>query len=582
MGRKGVGKLAPFGICKTIEVISAGGELISDDDKEISSVGYLTSHIILCYDEIVNLGVEHDDRYKPTIGKQDGSLSESPGTRVILANFNYRKVPDMQTLGRQISQRFGIQSDDWHIRLSDNTKCGLQPVTVGQFHIDTMPSTKISFQADGKVIGPDGKPEAGLQAGFDHEEKFHPVSGWVAYSKTPYSDELMAGVRIYCRGKIASQTSIFNQRAGFTGEHNIRSYLVGELHADWIDQDDDLIQTDRRDILWSDDLATAFQNWGQCIIKRVGSLSRDPLQKATLDLFLETGNVDERILDAFPGHSHKDIRDCASEFVRSFGRKISRGEAGDPETVKQMVDLGISLAPHITLNSIMREAINRADTPLSVLGNFLSTARLAELSSFGRIAEDRLKVVDRLDFLKNAKDTDENDLQKLITEAPWLVNPEWAPVTENQTFTSLRREFENYYKEKTGNQISLAEFENTNRRPDFVLSSQEGVVQIIEIKKPHHELTNPEMDRIVVYHDNMEAFLKENPFNDYFRDFHITLVCDGSKLTGSPRAAFNGYRDSGKMTLMNWTDFLLRTKQVHQDFLEEAMRQRELTSAASS
>ena len=29
MGRKGVGKLAPFGICKTIEVISAGGNLIN-------------------------------------------------------------------------------------------------------------------------------------------------------------------------------------------------------------------------------------------------------------------------------------------------------------------------------------------------------------------------------------------------------------------------------------------------------------------------------------------------------------------------------------------------------------------------
>ena len=28
MGRKGVGKLAPFGICKTIEVISAGGDLV--------------------------------------------------------------------------------------------------------------------------------------------------------------------------------------------------------------------------------------------------------------------------------------------------------------------------------------------------------------------------------------------------------------------------------------------------------------------------------------------------------------------------------------------------------------------------
>ena len=43
MGRKGVGKLAPFGICKTIEVISAGGDLISADGGDSSYSGYLTS-----------------------------------------------------------------------------------------------------------------------------------------------------------------------------------------------------------------------------------------------------------------------------------------------------------------------------------------------------------------------------------------------------------------------------------------------------------------------------------------------------------------------------------------------------------
>ena len=139
----------------------------------------------------------------------------------------------------------------------------------------------------------------------------------------------------------------------------------------------------------------------------------------------------------------------------------------------------------------MKEAVADADRPLSVLASFLRTARLAELSSFGRIAEDRLKVVKRLEVLKDAEDTDENDFQQLIADAPWLVNPEWAPVTENQTFSSLRREFEKYYEEKTGTPISLSDFKKTGKRPDFVLSSQEGTVQIIEIKRPHHKLTNP-------------------------------------------------------------------------------------------
>ena len=577
MGRKGVGKLAPFGICKTIEVISAGGDLISADGGDPSHSGYLTSHIVLDYAGIVALGNEPDERYKPTVGSRDESLSEESGTQIVLRNFNYRRVPDIGILGRQLAQRFGIRSPEWQVQLTDNTKCDSSLETVGDFHIDTMPNTRITFQQDRSVLGPDGKLQPELSAGFDHDDTFHPLTGWMAYSKAPYSDELMAGVRIYCRGKIAAQTSIFNQRAGFTGEHNIRSYLVGELHADWLDEDEDLIQTDRRDILWSDELAAAFQTWGQGIVKRIGTLSRDPLRKATLELFLETGNVDSRILDAYPAEDQQPIRDRAGEVARSFGRTISRGEAEDPGVVNELVDLSITLAPHITLNSMMKEAVAHADRPLSVLGAFLRTARLAELSSFGRIAEDRLKVVERLEVLKDTEDTDENDLQQLIAAAPWLVNPEWAPVTENQTFSSLRKEFEKYYQARTGEPISLSDFQKTGKRPDFVLSSQEGTVQIIEIKKPNHKLTNPEMDRIVTYYQNMDAFLNDPAhalFRKHFADFHVTVVCDSLALTGTPRAAFDGYRGAETLTHMDWTAFLLKTEQVHQDFLREARRQR--------
>lgn len=579
MGRKGVGKLAPFGICKTIEVLSSGGEPVGESsvDFDADAKGYLTSHIILNYEGIMALGDEPDERYKPDVGSQDESYSPESGTRIILRNFNFRKVPDLNVLGRQLSQRFGIRSENWQIQLIDNTKSDHEPQVIGTFDIDTMPNTRLTFQRDGTVLSPDGTPATDLFAGFEHEGEFRHVIGWMAYSKIPYKDDLMAGVRIYCRGKIAAQTSIFNQRAGFTGEHNVRSYLVGELHADWLDEDEDLIQTDRRDILWSDELAAAFQIWGQKIVKRIGTLSRNPMRKATLELFFETGNVEARIQSAYPVEEQQDIRDSAKQIARSFGRTISRAEVEDESVVSDLVDLSITLAPHVTLNANMREAVARADTPLSVLSSFLRTARLAELSSFGRIAEDRLKVIDRLEILKDADDSHENDLQQLIADAPWLINPEWAPVTENQTFSSLRREFEKYYEAKTGESISLADFQATGKRPDFVLSNQEGTVQIIEIKRPGHTLSNPEMERIVTYYDNMDAFLSEpgnEEFRKHFDDFHITVVCDKQGLSGSPRTAFKSYRKENKLTHMTWKAFLLKSERVHQDFLDEARRLR--------
>ena len=577
MGRKGVGNLAPFGICKTIEVISAGGERVNGTRAASGRDGYLTSHISLDYERIVTLGDEPDERYKPTVGNRDGSYSPERGTRIILKDFNHRKVPAIEVLSRQLAQRFGIKSAHLQVQLVDNTQADQSPHTVGEFNVETMLGTKLTFRRDGTVLGPDGEPAKGLTAGFDHEGTFRPVTGWMAYSKTPCEDDLMAGVRIYCRGKIASQTPVFNQGAGFNGEHDIRSYLVGAIHADWLDEDEDLIQTDRRDILWSDELAVSFQTWGQCVVKRIGALSRNPLRRATLELFLDIGEVDARIQSAYPTEEQQAIRGRAKEIARIFGRSLSRAGVEDASVVKELVDLSITIAPHVTLNSMMKEAVASADTTISVLGSFLRTARLAELSSFGRIANDRLKVIKLLETLKGGDSTEEKDLQQWITDAPWLINPEWAPVTHNQALSSLRREFEQYYQRETGESISLSDFQETGKPPDFVFSNQERKVQIIEIKKPGHRLSNTEMDRIIACCDIMPAFLEGSPdgkFRQRFGDFHITIVCDGLEFRGARGGALKGYRAEGRLTHMNWATLLLKSELVHQDFLEEARRQR--------
>lgn len=587
MGRKGVGKLAPFGICKVIEVISSGGERIEKEEAGTIDSGFLTSHVIMHYDDIMAEDDDKNEQYRPKTGELDDTLRERTGTEIIMREFNYRRVPAIEDLSRQIAQRFGIGSKNWKIILQDNVETSRDDDSriVGAFDVVTMPNTRISFRydegADG-VVGPDGDVISDLKSGFEYNGRLYPITGWVAYAKNPYKDELMAGIRIYCRGKIAAQTSVFGRRAGFTGEHNVRSYLVGELHADWLDEDDDLIQTDRRDILWSDELGAAFEQWGQRIVQRIGTLSRDPMRKAALEVFFEIGQVNERVREAYPSTNEDPIRKQAVEVAKTLGRTVSRSNAEDREVVGDLVDLSITLAPHVTLNGMMREAAEQTETPLAALSAILRTARIAELSSFGRIAQDRLKVIDRLETLKDHAETKEDSLQNLIEDAPWLINPEWAPVVANQALATLRREFEKYYSKQTGVTIALSDFENPNRRPDFVLSSQEGIAQIIEIKKPGHRLNNNEMDRLVSYHDNVGSFLDEKgnqEIRKFFKDFHITLVCDDISLTGSQRAAYDGYLRSRKLTHVSWTSFLSRTQTVHQDFLEEARRLKKLASS---
>ena len=136
-----------------------------------------------------------------------------------------------------MSQCFGLPSKNWHVTLTDLLKSpsdSQHARIVGEFTVAQMENTEVRFEETTvrnkkvyRAIGPDGQELPDVKAGFECDGTFYPVTGWIAYSKQPYKDDLMAGVRVYCRGKIAAQMRIFNLKAGFTGEYDIRSYLIG-------------------------------------------------------------------------------------------------------------------------------------------------------------------------------------------------------------------------------------------------------------------------------------------------------------------------------------------------------------------
>lgn len=591
MGRKGVGKLAPFGVCQTIEVITSGGDEINDPKTKMK--GYLTSHLWLDRGAILN---ETDAPYFPVPGELDETIQPNRGTTIRLRIFDHRRVPHIADFERQMAQRFGLATGNWRIILKDSQKspgdtdCDR---VVGAFQTQLKPGSRISFSlksgaktesasaANFEVQGPDGNVIAGMTSGFEVESKFYPITGWIGYAKDPYKDDLMAGVRIYCRGKIAAQTAVFNLKAGFTGEHDVRSYLIGELHANWLDEEDDLIRTDRQDILWSHDLGQGFQEWGQSIVKMIGRITREPMRQSAWEKFQERSNIKGRVEAAYPGPDQREIREKTLEMAQTIAKSARGDELEDGQMIETFVQLSLLLGPHITLDKKLKEAAEAKDRPLEVVSEVLKTARIAELAAFGRIADDRVRVIEALEKMKDTPGIREAAFQQLLTEAPWLINPTWSPIISNQSFETLKKEFVKFYKSRTGTTLNLEDFSDPNKQPDFVMSSQDDTIQIIEIKKPGWKITDTEMGRIGNYYSIMKDFLSEagnEEFAKEFPNFHITLVCDGINLSGQSRAAYDGLKQNNTLTHVNWKSFLLRTRKMHQEFLNEADRQKKYAS----
>lgn len=547
MGRKGIGKLAPFGICHEVEVMSAGGK---KTDR-----GYLISNLILKLEDM--LEERRNERgeiepYHPQPGTLDGTYADKTGTKLILKRFNRRRVPTKEDLNRQLAGRFGLSRQDWSVLLVDS-KDADNRVQLGALDIDFMEGTRIDV-TDRPVLSADGKRLS--------------VTGWVAYARDPYKDEVMAGVRLYARGKIVAQTRDFDIKTGFTGEFKMRSYLTGEIHAEWLDQDEDIVRTDRQDIIWNSELGIALRNWGQELLRELAAKAESNARRRVWDVFLENSRLQERLERAFPRDA--PLRDSVLRAARALVTRSDRDSVEDTKFLDRVVGLAFAVGPHRTLLETLDEIAAKTDEPVGAILDLFEKARVVEMYSLGQVAKERVEAVEQLRRLVSARSTVEDQLQRLIESAPWILYPDWTPLSFNQSLARTRESFESWYQAKYNKEVVTSAIDNPGKRPDFVMLNHEGRLELVEIKRPQHALTDNEFNRAFAYLDAVAKFITDSTeVRNLFSEARLTIVCDNLGLS-SPLASL--IETNTAITRKIWHDLLQATSRSHEDFLAVVKR----------
>ena len=396
------------------------------------------------------------------------------------------------------------------------------------------------------------------------EDKFLPVSGWVAYAKDPYKDEVMAGVRLYARGKIVAQTRDFDIKTGFTGEFKMRSYLTGEIHAEWLDEDEDCIRTDRQDIIWNSDFGTPLREWGRELLKELAAKAEARTGQRAWDLFLEESQLDVRLKEAHP--NDKAIRDSVLGAAKSLVTRADRDSIKDPDYRDRMVRLAYAIGPHTTLLTTLDEVASSADEPTDVILELFEKARLVEMYSLGQVAQERVDAIERLQRLVSSPSTIEPQLQLLIETAPWILYPDWTPLSFNLSLDSTRTSFQSWYAANYGKDIVTSAIAYPNKRPDFVMLNHEGRLEVIEIKRPQHALEDEEFDRAFRYLTAVRKFISDTAtVKASFPEARLTIVCDSLKLDALRE---NTIRTDSDISHKTWHDLLESTSRSHEDFLK--------------
>jgi len=548
MGRKGIGKLAPFGICKCIEVLSAGGKKTPE--------GYQVTHFFMNYDEILT---DSDAPVPLQPGPEDRSFRPNRGTTIRLSNFLPKRVPDEDTFHRQLAARFVFADPRFEIWIEDSRDPDQSSHTkVEPLSVPVEDATRIDL-ATRPVITED--------------EKRLCVTGWLAMAKDPYKHEEMAGVRIYARNKIVATTRDFEQPAGFTGEFTIRSYLVGEVYAEWLDPDDgeDLIRSDRQGILWDSNYGRALRNWGTALIREIGAASRKPRREKTCKRFLEASKLEEH---AKARYRQQEIVDAALDLGKRIGSFAAEDELEDDVYVSDLTEVILALAPHQALIQAFQELarlVAEGNVSMENLLDLFQKTRLAELASYAQIAAERVKSIRELETLVNSTNVDEDEFQQLIAKAPWLIEPTWSVITRNQTLRTFKTGFEAFWKQRTGNDVVLDIGGYEQKRPDFTLINVGHTLHIVEIKTRGHGFADNDFDRLIAYVHGFTDFFNDcKAFSVEFpRGWRIDLVADVVAIKDrSKKLLFEKLVEDGHIERLGWQDFLTRTKNAHQMFLD--------------
>lgn len=498
MGRKGLGKLAPFGIARTVDVVSvSGGKLnwfVLDLDS-ILKVGPTGNYppVFHIQDGDLTNEIETGDSYLDgkvnafvdSLKSEQETENDLPsGTMICLSRIVSNQLPDDAFVAKELGSRFTV------ILLRPDFK-----VTVNGNEI-----TKDTALPKFEFKIPDDATDLTEEVGGN------PVKYWVGFVGAAEWPADEAGVGIFAHGKIAQTRPYFFNRKG---KEVFQRYLYAVVQADWIDeQDEDLISTDRTAIDWSSDKMKELHEWGN---KKVGSwISQyEQFRKAKQDKQVEEQAAAlraDRKVNTYSKSENDQIVSLVSDATREIG-KTKEAEKTREELLIAVSKAWINQPTRILLGELWKSLLSNDATPaqLSDVVQRLSQHSVPEKMGLALTFSQRAFALSVLYELVHRRS--ETDLQKLVTEFPWILQPRGDLLTADKWLkTTIDKAADAIEGTKGYDPGLVIKGMDANQRADFVFltSPDDKNIKVVEIKRPDLVLGVEEQRQLSAYLDFIE------------------------------------------------------------------------------
>lgn len=550
MGRKGIGKLAPFGVARQVDVITAQGGRISWFTLELSKIveakggrGAYEPPFKAYDEEIDKFSIQS---LPPHVQARAQTLIDSGhGTVVALGSITTNVSFDDIEIGAALGRRFSVLllRSDFHVLVNDRK--------LDQDSI--LPSFELRIPSD---------KGAYMTETVDGQEVRYWV-GFVGSAEWP-ADE--AGVGVYAHGKIAQDRPFF---FGAKGKEIFQRYMYAVVEADWLDeQERDLVSTDRTSIDWKDPATQALRTWGQ---RKVGAWLDEYIgfrqSKASVEVHARAASKRERgELPRFTEAENKAVEELVAQATRELGKGAAAENTRD-DLLVAVSEAWINLPSRKLIKGLWGRIQDSGQaSDLKALVESLHEHAVPEAMGLALTFAQRAYALSLLH--KRVYQRSETDLQRLVERFPWIIQPQGEMLTADQWLkTTIESEA---LADMDDNRVGRVIRGMTEReRADFVFltNSSKKEIQIVEIKAPGHFLGQDEERQLLDYIQFTRAFR------------------GGAKVSGlmiGNPGADGRYEPEGKSILVKgWEEVFLECRAAYVDLLAGMLDVSELDGSDS-
>lgn len=288
-GKKGLGKLALFGLAKEISV-----ETVKDG---------LRNRFRLNWDDLL----ASSEIYNPQIDVTDKKVTQSPKTIIQLSDLKRRSPFDLEAIADSLSRIFIVDST-FKINLKDGKG---REITISDARRYSNIEQQFTWNEETLVSA--------------DNEYFGKVQIFLATGKTPIPPSAgLRGIALFSRGKLVNAPEYFSES---TSSH-FYQYLTGWIKADFIDLlDEDVISTNRQALNWDQPEMSKFRKFLSAMIAEIGQdWRRRRASKKDKDVEEVTGIDKERWFRTLP----EDVRISVEAIVRKMSENEEISETFAP------------------------------------------------------------------------------------------------------------------------------------------------------------------------------------------------------------------------------------------------------------